>query len=151
MSKIRKVAQALTLSFLFPLSLFHSALSLADNSPTQTPTIPLNELKGDAEKGKFIFGKCRTCHFIEPYLGHYNGPSLYNIFGNKVGSQDFEYSEALKQANFEWTPEILYFWLSNPETFLPNSQMVFAGFTNDQDKADLIAYMMLFSKPVIKE
>lgn len=103
-------------------------------------------LTGNADEGRLAFAKCRSCHFIEPYMGHYNGPWLFDIFGRQVGSQDFEYSNSLKQATFNWTPEQLYFWLSYPETFLPDSQMVVAPFANDQEKADLIEYMKTFSE-----
>lgn len=101
---------------------------------------------GDAERGRQIFGPCRTCHYPEKLVGNHNGPSLYAIFGRKAGTREgFEYySDTLKNAGFVWTPELLDVWLGNPGSFLPGTSMVFVGLPNPQDRADLIEYLKQF-------
>ncbi|HKY89829.1 MAG TPA: c-type cytochrome [Nevskiaceae bacterium] len=102
-------------------------------------------LTGDVDRGRVVFGQCRTCHYPEKGYGHHNGPSLWAVFGRKAGSAEgYEhYSDELKNAGFAWTPELLDFWLANPRTFLPNSRMVVFP-TTPQQRADLIAYLQQF-------
>lgn len=101
-------------------------------------------LVGDIERGRLVFAKCRTCHYAEKAYGHHNGPNLYGIFGRKAGTQEgYEYSKTMQQAGFVWTPELLDFWLANPERFLPDSRMVVFA-TSAQERADLIAYLQQF-------
>lgn len=100
---------------------------------------------GDATRGQAVFGRCRTCHYPEQGYGHHNGPSLWNLFGRKAGSAEgyAHYSEQLKNAGFIWTPELLDFWLANPQTFLRDSTMVVFPLSA-QERADLIAYLQQF-------
>lgn len=103
---------------------------------------------GDAERGKLKFGSCRTCHYPEKAVGHNNGPSLWNIFNKTVGSQPgFEYySNALKNADFVWTPALMNVWLADPQKFLPGNMMMSLGIEDAQDRADVIEYLKTFSE-----
>ena len=102
--------------------------------------------EGDPQRGKMAFNKCRTCHYPEQAVGHNNGPSLWNIFGQVAGKQEgFEYSPVFQEATFTWTPQLLYFWLGNPE-MIPDSQMVFVPFKTDQERADVIAFLETFKE-----
>lgn len=104
-------------------------------------------LKGDAERGRQLFGPCRICHYPEAYVGNHNGPSLHAIFGREAGTREgFEYySAALKDAEFVWTPALLDAWLANPDEFLPGNEMVFVPPRTAQQRADLIEYLKGFS------
>ena len=104
--------------------------------------------EGDAQRGQLVFGPCRTCHYPEKVVGHNNGPSLWNIFNTRVGSQPgFEYySEALKSADFVWTPALMDVWLADPQKFLPGNMMMSPGLPNAQDRADVIEYLKTFSE-----
>ncbi len=104
--------------------------------------------EGDAERGRLAFGPCRTCHYPEQAVGHNNGPSLWNIFSKRVGSQPgFDYySDALKQADFIWTPELMNVWLADPQNFLPGNMMMSKGIADAQDRADVIEYLKTFSE-----
>ncbi len=101
--------------------------------------------KGDAERGRLVFGQCRTCHYPEKTYGDHNGPNLYGIFGRKAGSvaSYAYYSDEMKKAGFDWTPELLDFWLANMGKFLPNSTMVVFE-TTPQERADIIEYLRQF-------
>jgi cytochrome c len=100
---------------------------------------------GDAERGRLAFAPCRTCHYPEKGYGHHNGPSLYGVFGRKAGTAEgyAYYSDEMKKAGFEWTPELLDFWLADTRRFLPNSNMIVFQTTAGQ-RADLIAYLKQF-------
>lgn len=99
---------------------------------------------GDPERGRLIFGQCRACHYPEPEMGHNNGPNLHRIFGKVAGKQEgFEhYSETFRDAQFVWTPELLWLWLANPLAMFPDTTMMSRGVADPQDRADLVAYLM---------
>jgi cytochrome c len=100
--------------------------------------------KGDPEKGRLVFGPCRTCHYPEAFMGHNNGPNLSGIFGRVAGKQEgFNYySETFKQAQFIWTEQLMYAWLENPMKMFPDSTMMSLGVPDHQRRADLIAYLL---------
>ena len=103
---------------------------------------------GNAERGRLVFATCRTCHYPEKGVGHNNGPSLWNIFNLEVGSQPgFDYSPALRNAEFVWTPELLDLWLQDTRRFLPGNMMMSPGEPDPQRRADLIEYLKQVSSP----
>lgn len=98
---------------------------------------------GDAERGRLVFGPCRTCHYAEAYMGHNNGPNLHRIFGKVAGKQTgFDYySDEFKAAQFVWTPELMFVWLEDPMGMFPGSSMMSLGVPDPQARADLITYL----------
>lgn len=100
-------------------------------------------LVGDAERGRLVFGPCRTCHYAEAYMGHNNGPSLHRIFGKVAGKQaGFDYySKEFQEAQFVWTPQLMYVWLEEPMAMFPNSAMMSLGVPDPQQRADLIEFL----------
>ncbi|WP_193552303.1 c-type cytochrome [Oleisolibacter albus] len=97
---------------------------------------------GDAAKGEKVFARCKACHTIEKGGPNKVGPNLHGLFGRHTAAvEGFKYSDALKGANFEWTPDKLDQWLTKPQAFLPGNKMAFPGVPNAQDRADLIAYL----------
>ncbi len=100
-------------------------------------------LVGDPERGRLVFGACRTCHYPEKVMGHNNGPSLHRIFGKVAGKQPgFEYySATFRNATFVWTPALLDAWLADPRAMFPESAMMSLGVPDPQRRADLIAYL----------
>jgi cytochrome c len=99
--------------------------------------------RGDPERGRLLFGRCRTCHFTAAGTGHSNGPNLHRIFGKVAGKQaGFDYySPEFKAAQFVWTPGVLYVWLANPMAAMPDTTMMSTGVPDPQERADLIAYL----------
>ena len=86
---------------------------------------------------------CRACHSLEQGGANQVGPGLYGMFGKPAGRVDgFNYSEALESATFVWTPRALDAWLAQPARFLPGNRMAFAGVMNEDDRNDLIAYLL---------
>ena len=86
---------------------------------------------------------CRACHSLDEGGPNMIGPNLYGFFGNEVGAvEGFDYSAAVRGADFVWTPRALDAWLQQPGRFLPGNRMTFAGVTKDSDRVDLIAYLL---------
>ena len=87
---------------------------------------------------------CKACHSLEQGGPHMVGPALFGFFGSEVGtSSGFEYSAVMRNADFVWTPEALHAWLGQPGRFLPGNRMTFAGIPDEEDRNDLIAYLLV--------
>jgi len=97
----------------------------------------------DREQGRKQALLCRACHTFENGGSHMLGPNLSGLFGSKIGTKDgFDYSEAVVEAEFIWTPRALDAWLAQPGRFLPGNKMTFAGVADPGDRADLITYLL---------
>jgi cytochrome c len=96
----------------------------------------------DLDNGKSIFNKCRACHQIGETAKNMVGPELNGLFGRKAGSAPgFNYSEANKGSGITWDEPTFREYIKNPKAKIPNTKMVFAGLSDDQDIDDLIAYL----------
>jgi cytochrome c len=80
-----------------------------------------------AQDGAALFVKnCQTCHSIEKGAPARQGPPLYGVVGRKAGSiEGFKYSEGLKTAGFEWTPEKIDEWIAFPKKMIRSTIMVY--------------------------
>jgi cytochrome c len=110
-------------------------------------SVALTMPAGDATRGRLIFGPCRTCHYAEKFMGHNNGPNLHRIFGKVAGKQQgfSYYSRRFREADFVWTPALMYAWLEDPRSMFPGSSMMSLGVSDPQQRADLIAFLKLAS------
>lgn len=123
------------------------ALACASGHAQQDAATLAEQPEGDAQRGRLVFGPCRSCHFTDARAGHGNGPNLYRIFGKVAGKQaGFDYySEPLRAAQFVWTPRVLDAWLAAPMQVLPGTTMMSPGVPDAAQRADLIAYLQLVS------
>ena len=97
----------------------------------------------DPELGQRLAMQCRACHTFEDGGPHLNGPNLHGFFGRAVGSvPGYQYSPALRDAEFLWTPEALDAWLSQPAAFLPGNRMAYIGLKEQSDRDAVIATLL---------
>ncbi|MGJ3231233.1 MAG: c-type cytochrome [Oceanicaulis sp.] len=102
--------------------------------------------RADLSNGERLWRRCRSCHTIAPGAPHRVGPNLHGVFTRAVGTADgFRYSDALSEAEFQWSPARLDDWLADPRGFLPGNRMSFAGLDQAQDRTDLIAWLAVDS------
>ncbi|TZG24971.1 c-type cytochrome [Sphingomonas montanisoli] len=96
---------------------------------------------GDAAKGKSFFVRCAVCH--KTVAGQNGiGPSLAGVSGRKAGTlAGFNYSPAMKGANFAWTQANLDAYLTKPMAKVPGTRMIFMGVPKAEDRENLIAYL----------
>lgn len=98
---------------------------------------------GDAKAGADVFkSECAECHAVKEGRNK-KGPSLFGIVGRKAGSvTDYDYSDALKQSPWTWTPQQLHTYLSQPAKIAnPGTKMKYDGLTDATQLDDLISYL----------
>jgi cytochrome c len=95
---------------------------------------------GDAERGKKVFNKCKTCHSSEEK--NMVGPNLKGIVGRKIASAaGYNYSPALKAKEGIWDTRTLDAWIESPRNLVPGNRDTYPGIKNASDRDDLIAYL----------
>lgn len=102
--------------------------------------------KADASKGEGVAKQCATCHgFKADGPAPTNGPRLNGIVGRAKGSTGFGgYSAAMKERaakGEKWDEATIDAFITSPKSYLPGTSMGFAGLSNPERRADLIAYL----------
>ena len=85
---------------------------------------------------------CRTCHVAKEGDNRL-GPNLYKVVGRKAGSlPDYNYSSAMKEADFVWDEEKLDRFIANPDEVIPGNNMKpYGGLASREDRAKIIAFL----------
>lgn len=97
--------------------------------------------QGDAANGERVFRQCSACHALEEGRNG-AGPSLYGIMGSTAGqTPGFNFSPALRDSGVVWDDESLAAFLADPRGFIRGNRMGFRGIRDEQDLADVIAYL----------
>ncbi len=98
--------------------------------------------KADTAKGQASFAKCAACHTITSGGANGVGPNLWASMGKAHGHvAGFAYSEALKAVPGNWTFEAMDQWLASPRKYAAGTKMTFAGLSDPQERANVIAYL----------
>ena len=104
---------------------------------------------GDAALGADVFKKCAACHAVGENAKNKVGPVLNDVFGRTAGTAaDYKYSKAMIDAGaggLVWTEATLLPYLHKPKDVVPGTKMSFPGLPNEEDEANLIAYLLTFS------
>src|SRR6476619_4803899 len=101
---------------------------------------PIDFSVADAAAGEQVFKKCAACHNADKGGANQLGPNLWGVIGEPIGQgKGFAFSDALAKKGGSWDWDNLAQWLSSPKAFAPGTKMTFAGLSNPQDKADVIA------------
>lgn len=96
----------------------------------------------DLERGKKVFGKCKSCHKVAPDGGNGVGPNLWGIVGKPIASADgFSYSAALAEKGGDWDWEAMNGFILKPKAWAKGTKMGFAGVSSDEDRASVIAWL----------
>ena len=102
----------------------------------------------DIAKGETVFKKCMACHAVGPDAKAKVGPPLNGIVGAKWAHfEGYSYSQDIKDgaaAGKVWDDANLNDYLENPKHLAPKGKMAFAGIRNEQERADLIAFLAQF-------
>jgi cytochrome c len=139
---MRKIAFAAALA----ATALIAACNKKEAASTNVASLPAPYNTADLENGKSKFLACKSCHTIKKDAPNLTGPNLHGIFGRKAGSlSNYAYSDAVKNAGFDWDFEKLDHWLQKPRDFLPGTKMTFPGFQDEKDRVDLIAYLAVES------
>jgi cytochrome c len=94
---------------------------------------------GDAKRGEQIYARCAACHALA-----YDrvGPRHCGLVGRRAGSiEGFEYSPAMKKSGIVWNAKTLDRFLADPMKTVPGTTMTYAGISDRQERADLVAYL----------
>ena len=108
------------------------------------------ELLGDAKRGEALFRDCSSCHQVGPDAENRIGPHLNGIFGRKAGSvgDDYRYSKGLARMGADglvWSFDTLDAYIENPKALVSDTRMAYRGMKDENDRADLLAYLRDFS------
>lgn len=117
---------------------------VAGSQPAKTGPAPIEPLlaAANAQNGATIFKKCTSCHTAEKGGPNKIGPDLYNVVGAPKGKHaGYTYSQAMEKKGGSWTYDDLNHFLYDPRQFVPGTKMSFIGLKNDQERADVIAYL----------
>ena len=89
-----------------------------------------------------MFKKCAACHNADKGGANQLGPNLWGVLGEPIGQgQGFAFSDALAKKGGTWNWDNLSEWLTSPKAFAPGTKMTFAGLSNPQDRANVIAFL----------
>ena len=99
-------------------------------------------INANFEKGKKIVKQCAGCHDLEKSKKIKVGPPLWSIVGKQsASSENFDYSESLKNFKKEWSVENLYYFLEDPKNYISGTKMIYKGLKKSEDRVNLIQYL----------
>ena len=147
---MKLVTYALTGAFMLAsTAVFAESHEAAEEENVQLMTIEAALAGGDAVAGEKVFKKCKACHMIGEGAKSRTGPPLNNMVGAELGEfEGFKYSSgmmALSEEDTVWTIENLNALLIKPRDFIEKTKMSFAGLKDEEDRANLIAYLATFT------
>ena len=110
----------------------------------QVDPLPVRLANASVDRGEAAFRACASCHTVNPGGENRVGPNLWNIVMAPMADRDFNYSSALAARGAEggvWSFESLDAFIENPRSYLPGTSMAYAGLSNIDTRANLLAYL----------
>ena len=101
-------------------------------------------------QGRIQFArKCSICHTLTRDGANRAGPTLYGLFGRRIGSlPGYPYSEALKQLDVVWTEEtVSKLFELGPDEYTPGSKMPLQKMTDKAQRDALVAFLKAATAP----
>ncbi|MBA5776615.1 c-type cytochrome [Stappia sp. F7233] len=141
-------------------TVFYAGLDDSVKSWQVTPRAPFEPVENDfprrfqvsetADPGELQFArKCSVCHTLTPDGANRAGPTLYGVFGRKVGSlPGYPYSNALRTADFVWSEKTISDLFDyGPDVVTPGSKMPLQRLRTEADRDALIAFLKRATAP----
>ena len=103
---------------------------------------------GDPKRGAQLNRACVACHSLEPGV-NLSGPSLAGLWDRPAGKNAAfkRYSKGLQSTDLMWNAQTLFAWVADPQVMVPGTYMTFRGIEEDQQRADLVAFLKLAMAP----
>jgi cytochrome c len=122
----------------------------AEATTAEAAPLPVLLAAANPEKGATEAKKCAACHSEEKGGPTKIGPPLWGVVGRDIASvEGFQYSEALRGKEGQWTFENIFEFIHGPKEWAPGTKMAFAGIKSPEDRADLLVYLRtLADEPV---
>jgi cytochrome c len=99
----------------------------------------------DVERGASVFRRCQACHAIGPSAQNRVGPELNGLAGRVAGAvPDYTYSDANKHSGIVWNEANFKEYIKDPNAKIPDTKKLFGGIKDEQQAADLWAYLKQF-------
>jgi cytochrome c len=98
---------------------------------------------GASQEQQQVFNNaCRSCHTIREGDNRL-GPNLFKVVGRKAGSlPDYNYSTAMKGADFDWDEEKLERFVANPDEVVPGNNMKpYGGLASADERKKVVAFL----------
>jgi cytochrome c len=91
--------------------------------------------------------KCSICHTLTGDSARRAGPTLKDVFGRQAGTvSDYSYSETLLTSDVVWDSQTIDALFDlGPDVYIAGTKMPVQRITRAEDRADLIAYLRLYS------
>lgn len=108
------------------------------------------QLSNTDDPGELQFArKCSVCHTLTPDGGNRAGPTLYGVFGRKVGTlPGYPYSKALREADFVWDEKTISDLFDHgPDVVTPGSKMPIQRLKTVEDRDALVAFLKRATDP----
>ncbi len=118
--------------------------------------VTLAQNGGDSAHGEELFKTyCTACHNTmkgaTPDMYGVVLP-LHGIVGTEAAqTKGFFYSKAMRESEIVWTEENLDKYLEDPKKMIPEIRMEFVGLENQQDRLDIIAYILSTQNDDVEE
>jgi cytochrome c len=93
--------------------------------------------------------KCSVCHTLTPDDGNRAGPTLYGVFGRKVGGlPGYPYSQALLDADFTWTEKTISDLFDHgPDVVTPGTKMPIQRLKSVEERNALVRFLKQATAP----
>jgi len=114
--------------------------------PEPAEPIAVRLASSDPKRGEAAFKQCASCHTVEKGGANKVGPNLYGVVDRaKAAAAGFNYSAAMKAKGGNWTYDDLDSFIATPKSYVPGTNMSYAGMGRGGQRADLINYLHTLS------
>jgi cytochrome c len=115
---------------------------LLSSSCSQAQELPSQGMESGVEQQVFN-NACRTCHSMKEGDNRL-GPNLYRIIGRRAGSlPEYNYSSAMKGADFVWDEANLARFIADPDEIVPGNKMVpYSGLASAEDRKRVVTFLL---------